>query len=121
MSNLQPEDVIHTKSRTATTERAAEIRRAGECPECGSVQRAHKCGGTCNSVWHKPETLGTDAVICNVLDALRNSETTVDATASHCLVKALAVLLLTPHIRQYLEANAPLALERAVDAITKIT
>lgn len=29
------------------------IKSAGECPECGSVQRTHKRGGECLSVWHE--------------------------------------------------------------------
>lgn len=28
------------------------IHRAGECPECGSLQRAFKRGGKCTSTWH---------------------------------------------------------------------
>jgi hypothetical protein len=89
-SDLQPGDVIRVKGHTGRVERAAEI------------------------------GLGWDVEVLGVLDALKNSQATVDATAGHRVVKALAVLLLTPHIRQYLETNDPQALKQAVAAITEI-
>lgn len=32
-----------------------DIYRAGECPQCGSIQRRHRRGGDCDSTWHNTQ------------------------------------------------------------------
>lgn len=67
-----------------------------------------------------PITGNQDEAILKVLDALRNSRTTVDMHVVHRAINCLAVFLLTPRIRHFLEDNDPMALKHALSTILEV-
>lgn len=99
-----------------------------DIPTPGKFQPANHVGhdDTCRNcgksrIFHLRDECSNPAVptrsIHEVLDALRNSQTLVNPSEGHRAVKALAVLILTPHIQNYLHDNDPQALRQAVEAI----
>ena len=83
------------------------------CRNCGKSESFHVAGKCRKSALFSEQ----DSAIMRVLDALRNSQTLVNPSEGHRAVKALAVLILTPHIQNYLHDNDPQALRQAVEAI----